>query len=595
MSLAPSMHRTIVTVDIADFTNGNRRTNHMSALRGGLYDVLKQAFAEVGIDYDGCEVEDRGDGALILVPPTFPKSELADKLPDRLVAEVRRYNSTRNDEARIKLRVAVHSGDIRKDDHGWIGPPVNVAFRLLDAHDAKVALRQSDGLLALVASDHFYTEVIMQDPGTAPEAYRRINVMIKTYTGHAWLRLHGENAGPSHHPPSAPPEVPVVLPLTPVDEMKDLHGWLAEVKTPHLPMLVSRATRSVVPAQPFGSAWEAYQYLTDINAGPDGVPPAVTFVELVAREVGGETGDHLMEWVARSGRKLRRTHVLEEQRETRPPIPADPQLHLVFAVELDSIDSGRCVFSFWRQDDPLEWTPHRGGVRELSISDLEYEIDEVIVEAEGVWSDQAVSVTLEFLLARQLLQLPVHRWCKEHCSGDPRPLVLDYTVILRSLERMYAKHWHRPWRVRWDSMLENPAVERIHSVGASQSGDNPIDAVLSDSRWIGLLMDEPPSARPESRAAAPESLTAALRAGLPVILWHPHAEPDELRALVDRLAGGPGGVLDLPEQRRAAHLSAGPDDLVRDLVVLWDDPTRTFVLDRPVNQAQTVKEWNGWA
>ncbi|WP_143035851.1 hypothetical protein [Lentzea fradiae] len=583
-----------MTVDIADFTNSDRRSNHMSALRGGLYDVLKQAFAEVGIDYDECEAEDRGDGALILVPPTFPKSSLADKLPDRLVAEVRRYNSTRVDEARIKLRMAMHAGDIRKDDHGWVGPSVNTAFRLLDAHDAKVALRQSDGLLALVASDHFYSEVISQDPGTAPETYRRIEVLIKSFTGHAWLRLHGENAGPSHHPPSAPREEPVVLPLTPAEEHKDLRGLLNEVKTPHLPMLVSRATRSAVPAQPFRSAWEAYEYLTDVNAGPDGVPPAVTFVQLLAGEVGGDTGDHLMEWVERSGRKLRRTRVLREQHETRPPIPAEPHLHLVFAIEPDKISPDRCVLSHWRQDDPLEWTPHRGGVHELSLDDLEYLVDELVVEAEGAWSDQAVSVTLEFLLTRQLLQLPVYRWRKEHCSGDPRPLVLDYTVILRSLERMYAKHWHRPWRVRWDSMLENPAVNRIHSLGASRSGDNPIDAVLSDSRWIGLLMDEPPSAHPESRAA-PESLTAALRAGLPVVLWHPHATPGELRALVDRLAGGPGGVLDLPEQRRAAHLAAGPDDLVRDLVVLWDDPTRTLVLDRPVDQAQTVKGWNGWA
>ncbi|MFD9699075.1 hypothetical protein [Lentzea sp. NPDC059081] len=562
-----------MTVDIADFTNDQRMAFHLSDVRAGMYEVLRRAFDSVGIDYEGCDREDRGDGALILVPATFPKSELADKLPERLVAELRRFNSTRVPEAQMKLRVAVHAGDIRRDDHGWIGVPVNVAFRLLDAQDAKLALRHSDGLLALVASDHFYTEVILQDPGTAPESYRQIDVMIKTYKGHAWLCLHGENSAPP--PPRAEPAEQVVLPLNPVDERDELESHLFKIDLPHLTSLVSQATGAAVAVESFSSVWEAYRHLTDFNAGPDGVPPAVKFVEIVAQKVGGDTGARLQEWVDQSARKLRRTPVLEEQRETRLAAQPDPQLHLVFAIEPDSIDSDRCILSSWRQDNPLDWPPQRNGVHELSISDLEYQVDEVIVQAEGAWSDQAASVTLEFLTARQLLQLPIYSWRKEHSSGDPRPLVLDYTLIMRSLERMNAKHWHRPWRARWTSMLENPVAERIHSPGASRTGENPIDAVLSDSRWIGLVMDEPPSVRPESRTA-PESLTAALRAGLPLVLWHPSAAPEDLRALVDRLAGGPGGVLDLPEQRRAAHLSADADALVRELVVLWDDPNRIF-------------------
>ncbi|WP_188136151.1 VMAP-C domain-containing protein [Lentzea indica] len=568
-----------MTVDVADFTNPSRRTAHMADLHDGLYDVLRRAFSGVGVDFDRCETEDRGDGALILVPAVFPKSELADKLPGRLVAEIRRYNSTRVDAAKIKLRVAVHSGDIRKNTHGWVGIPVNLAFRLLDAQEAKLALRRSDGVVAMIASDHFYSEVILQDPGTAPESYRRIDVTIKTFTGHAWLRLHGEDAVVSRRPPTAEDDDLGVLPLAPEDEFKELHGWLVTIETPRLPMLVSRATGSTMPVPRFDSVWDAFVHLSDVNAGPDGIPPAVLFVELLADEVGGETAAHLTNWVEQSVRKLRRTRVLDEQREVRPPIQSEPHLHLMFAIELDSIDSDRCILSFWRQDDPLEWPPPRGGVREVGIDDLEYQVDEVIIEAEGVWSDLAASVTLEFLMARPLLQLPIYSWCKEHRSGDPRPLVYDYTVALRSLERMHAKYWHRAWRVRWDSMLENPAPDRIHPIGAASTRENPIDAVLSDSRWIGLVMDEPPLARPEPHAA-PEALTAALRAGLPVILWHPTARPEDLHALVGRLAGGHGGVLDLPEQRRAAHLSADVGDLVRDLVVLWDDPNRTLVLDQ---------------
>jgi hypothetical protein len=50
--LAPTEHRTIVTVDIADFGNDQRMAVHQSAVRDGLYGVVKRAFDDAGIDYD---------------------------------------------------------------------------------------------------------------------------------------------------------------------------------------------------------------------------------------------------------------------------------------------------------------------------------------------------------------------------------------------------------------------------------------------------------------------------------------------------------------------------------------------------------------
>ncbi len=135
--------------------------------------------------------EDRGDGVLFLIPEDFPKSELVDVLPDRLIAEVRRYNSTRVDEAKIKLRVALHVGEIRRHEHGWIGAPVTTAFRILDSAEAKLSLQSSDGVAALIASDSFYSETIVQRPTASPGSYHRIDVQLKAYTGRAWLRMLG--------------------------------------------------------------------------------------------------------------------------------------------------------------------------------------------------------------------------------------------------------------------------------------------------------------------------------------------------------------------------------------------------------------------
>ncbi len=600
--LSPTEHRTIVVVDVADFTNPDRNVTDMLAMQEGLYEVLKTAFAESGVDFDSCTSEDRGDGALILVPADVSKSQLADLLPDRLVAAVRRYNFTRKETARFKLRVGLHAGDIRRNDKGWVGHAVNLAFRILDAAEAKTALAQSDGVVALIVSNHFFTEVIEQDPGTAPDTYRRIPVRVKKFSADAWLRLPGSTVAVNAAPAPAvtqPDDIarPIdgsfaddaVLGVIPGEDLQKLHGWLARVEVPHLTTLVSRAAGPAIPVPRRSSAWDVFTYLSDFNASPDGVPPALSFLQLLAAEVDDPVGGTLMAWVEQQARRLRLGAALADRRNDRPPIPEEPHLNLVIALEPDSIEpERRCALSFWRQDDPLVWPPARGGVLEVGVDDLEFRVDDVLLDAERVWSGQAISAAVEFLLPRSLLNLPIRQWRKEHDSGDPRPLAFDYQLTFRSLERMRATHWHRAWHLRWDSMLKNPSIDRVHPFGvhpfgATQYEEHPIDAVLSDPHWVGLVMAEPPSPRPEPDAG-PDELTAALRAGLPLIFWHPAAGVDDLRELVRWLLAGENGFLDLPARHKSACLSSTlpfNNSLARDLVVMWDDPKRLIVLDQP--------------
>ena len=93
-----------------------------------------------------------------------------------------------------------------------------------------------------------------------------------------------------------------------------------------------------------------------------------------------------------------------------------------------------------------------------------------------------------------------------------------------------------------------------------------------------------PSPQPAPSDAGPDELVSALRAGLPVILWHPDVEPEDLRELIDWLLGGDGGFMDLLARRKLANVPATGtfnESLIRDLVVLWDDPKRVIVLDQP--------------
>ncbi|WP_157433218.1 hypothetical protein [Actinomadura rifamycini] len=196
-----AVHRSIVCVDVEGYGHRSRTDWDRLAVRRGMYAALQRAFTESGVPWNSCYYEDRGDGAMILVPPGVPKERLAARLPDALATPLVRHNCTAVTGAHIRLRVALHAGEIRYDPHGVVGSSLNLAFRLLEADPVKSALRSSPGVLALIASDWFYDEVIRQTPVCAPAAYRAVLVAVKETRTRGWLRLAGADAErPTHRP-----------------------------------------------------------------------------------------------------------------------------------------------------------------------------------------------------------------------------------------------------------------------------------------------------------------------------------------------------------------------------------------------------------
>lgn len=193
-----AVHRSILVADIAGFTSPSRTMIHQLAVHDGLYDVLQGAFKESGLDWDACELQGTGDGVLVLLPPELPKSRLVDGFPTRLIARLHRYNAVHSAEARVQLRVAVHAGEVHHTPQGSVSQAVNFTFRILDAAEAKAALKESGAVLALIASDSFYRDVIVHDPAAEPGAYRQIPVVVKETSTQAWLRL---SSGGTHDEP----------------------------------------------------------------------------------------------------------------------------------------------------------------------------------------------------------------------------------------------------------------------------------------------------------------------------------------------------------------------------------------------------------
>jgi hypothetical protein len=570
----PTANRTIVLVDVASFTHPDRGMPHQTAVRNGLYDALKGAFAGVGVDWDACHHEDRGDGVMILVPGEVPAISLADPLLDRVVAALREHNAIHVPEASIKLRLVLHAGQVRLDAEGASGLALNFAFRLLDAPVVKTRLRDSKGILAVVASEDFYRDVITQYPAAASDDYQHIHAEREGFSSGAWLRLLGrprESATPRD-----------VLGQFTDEEMDLVHGWLTDLEVPNFGDLARRAAGAALPLPRFEDLWHAFTYLADLNAGPDAVPPALVFLDALLAEAGADKDSPMTAWIDEQIRRLNVAAAFQEYRSAMTYIVDEPRLHLLVALERDGISSHRYVLSVWRQDDPDVWPPPKADVRYIDLDGIELTFDNVVVSAERAWAGQRATVTLEVFLPRELVQLPIHSWCKEHESGQPQPLCLDYIIRLRSLDRLKATHWHRAWRERWLSMHADPSPTRIHFAGANENSGR-IDVALREHNSVAMVLTAPPPRQPEAKI---DEFIAAMQSGLPIVIWHPGATSEELENYVRDLIS-PGTLIDLPERTKKSRMSAvglAPDsNLAHDLVVLWDDPDRTVVLGCPPN------------
>jgi len=187
-------------VDIAGFTKPNRDDDIRLYLHGQLYDILEKAFDHADIPWNRCFREDRGDGVLVVVPPSIAYRGMIDPLPERLRGLIRRHNHVSSDAAAIQLRAAAHVGPVDHDGHGFVGSDINHLFRLLEARPLKRALTGSDAELALIVSDYVYSTVVCRYPSlVSPDAFRSVRFQVRYTRARAWTYLPGASLGARSH------------------------------------------------------------------------------------------------------------------------------------------------------------------------------------------------------------------------------------------------------------------------------------------------------------------------------------------------------------------------------------------------------------
>ncbi|MFL6126860.1 hypothetical protein [Actinophytocola sp.] len=183
---------TVLVIDLRRF--GGLTNPEQIVARRQLYDLLSAAFAASDLDWELCSHEDRGDGVLVIVPVEVPKAVLLDSVLTELATRVEDAPRLASGWS-MSLRVAVHTGEVHRDENGFVGSDINHAFRLLDSDVLREALSATDRRCAVLVSDVLYQGIVRHGYGRIePAAFHRAVVHTKEMTTAAWLFVSGDEA-----------------------------------------------------------------------------------------------------------------------------------------------------------------------------------------------------------------------------------------------------------------------------------------------------------------------------------------------------------------------------------------------------------------
>ncbi|MFF8195582.1 hypothetical protein ACF05L_33015 [Streptomyces bobili] len=194
-------HKTqVYSILVVDIERFGRRANPVQLwLRERLYEIVGKAFSESGIDAEsGPKPSDRGDGFFWLLSGT-DRTVLTGRFVDVLDQKLRAHARTSNEEGALRLRVALHQGDVTDDGPGWVGEELNTACRLVDIEPLRTALASGPRAgLALAVSGEWHRQVVRhEDSSVASDTFRCVPFEAKEIQGaHAWIRVPGYDAPP---------------------------------------------------------------------------------------------------------------------------------------------------------------------------------------------------------------------------------------------------------------------------------------------------------------------------------------------------------------------------------------------------------------
>ncbi|MFI6494573.1 SAV_2336 N-terminal domain-related protein [Streptomyces sp. NPDC050564] len=189
----------ILVVDIAGFAAKSvmDQMNAHSALNTVLTQVLSQDESP-----PTWERSDRGDGQIIVFEPGTRTMALA---PDLLTRLERALHDLHRD-ASLRLRLALHCGDVAQNRGARLGQPVVTATRLVDSQPLQAALNAARNSPAAVAISDTLFHAAFADRQDLRNTFRPVYIQSKEGAEKAWVSVAGYKAPPAIEAWSRPPE-----------------------------------------------------------------------------------------------------------------------------------------------------------------------------------------------------------------------------------------------------------------------------------------------------------------------------------------------------------------------------------------------------
>lgn len=191
-------YRALLACDIAG--SAGRGEQRLQRIRGALRAALFESLDAADLDGRDFAYFDTGDGCLLVAPAGLSKARLLVPLLPELNARLREHNRHADQGTRLRLRAALHAGEIRVDEEGAAsGAPFEVLARLLDSAPLRqAALAGPDGTpVAAILSRHVYEETVGHGhAGLDADAFTAADVRVKEYAARAWLWYPGSPVGP---------------------------------------------------------------------------------------------------------------------------------------------------------------------------------------------------------------------------------------------------------------------------------------------------------------------------------------------------------------------------------------------------------------
>lgn len=176
-------------IDVAGYSQRTEPGQH--AVQRRLTALVGEVVRDIGITLDRCYTQDTGDGMNVFLPPA---TDVSRALPTLLMATANRLSRDNQQYTdRIRLRMAIDFGPVRKAAAGFSGNTVISFGRLVDSEPIREAVSGPLAAdLAVLVSDWLFATVVSQGYGFLdPAQFTRIQAIVRSFQADAWLWTSG--------------------------------------------------------------------------------------------------------------------------------------------------------------------------------------------------------------------------------------------------------------------------------------------------------------------------------------------------------------------------------------------------------------------